>query len=117
MKYYLDEDLSPKIAEILRKQGIDAISVYETGMAQASDREQLEYAVSGGRCLITRNRNDFIKLTVQFFNEHRKHYGILIIPHTLPGDKFSLIAKAIAKYDVKHSREKIEPYTIDFVES
>jgi len=25
MKYYLDEDLSPKIAEILRKQNIDCI--------------------------------------------------------------------------------------------
>lgn len=117
MRYYLDEDLSPKIAEILRKQGIDAISAHEAEMMQASDREQLEYAVSEGRCLITRNRNDFIRLTVQFFNEHRKHYGILIIPHTLPGDKFSLSAKAIIRYDEKHSKEKIEPYTIDFIES
>lgn len=117
MRYYLDEDLSPKIAEILRKNGIDAISAHEAGMMQASDMEQLEHAVSEGRCLITRNRNDFIRLTVQFFNEHRKHHGVLIIPHTLPGDKFSLIARAIIKYNAKHSKEKIEPYTIDFVES
>ena len=117
MIYYLDEDLSPKIAEILRKHGIDAVSAHEAGMVQASDREQLEYAVSEGRCLITRNRNDFIRRTVQFFNEHHKHYGVLIIPHTLPGDKFSLIARAIIKYHAKHSKGKIEPYTIDFIES
>jgi len=117
VRYYLDEDLSPKIAEILRGQGIDAVSAHEVGMVQASDRKQIEFAVSEGRCLITRNRNDFIRLTVQFFNEHRRHYGVLIIPYTLPGDKFSLIAKAINRYHKKHSKEKIEPYTIDFVES
>ena len=116
MKYYLDEDLSPKIAEILRKHHIDAISAYEVGMVQVSDREQLERASSEKRYLITRNRNDFIQLTVQFFNEHRPHYGVLIIPHTFPGDKFSLIAKAIIKHHSKHSKGVLESYTIDFLE-
>ncbi len=115
MKYYLDEDLSPKIAEILRKHHIDAISAYEAGMVQKSDREQLERASSEKRCLITRNRNDFIQLTVQFFNEHRPHYGVLIIPHTFPGDKFSLIAKAIIKHHSKYSKEVLGSYVIDFL--
>ncbi|MCL4537299.1 MAG: DUF5615 family PIN-like protein [Nitrospirae bacterium] len=117
MKFYLDEDLSPKIAEILRKHGIDAISAHEVGMVQAADKEQLDRAASEGRVLITRNRNDFIRLTVQFFNEHRKHAGVLIIPYTLPGDKFALIAKAIIKYHSKHSKGKAEPYVIDFLET
>lgn len=116
MRYYLDEDLSPKIAEILRKHGIDAISAHEAGMLQAGDKEQLEKAASEGRCLVTRNRNDFIRLTVQLFNEHRRHAGVLIIPHTLPGDRFSLIAKAISKHYSRHSREILDSYTIDFLE-
>lgn len=37
MKYYLDEDLSPKIAELLRKQNVDCISAHEEGILQASD--------------------------------------------------------------------------------
>ncbi len=115
MKYYLDEDLSPKIAEILRKQHIDAVSAHEAGMVQAADKEQLDRAASEGRCLITRNRNDFIRLTVQFFNEHRPHAGVLIIPYTLPCDDFSLIARAIAKHHSKHSKGRIEPYTIDLL--
>lgn len=41
MKYYLDEDLNPKIAEILRKHSIDAVSAHEIGMAQAEDIEHL----------------------------------------------------------------------------
>lgn len=115
MKYYLDEDLSPKIAEILKKYSIDAISAHEVEMEQATDKEHLERAASEGRCLVTRNRNDFIRLTVQFFNDHRPHTGVLIVPHTLPGDKFSLIANAIRKHHSKHSKDRTEPYAIDYL--
>ena len=116
MRYYLDEDLSPKIAEILRKHNIDAISAHEVGMLQATDLEQLEKASSDGKCLVTRNRNDFIRLTVQFFNEHRPHSGVLIVPHSLPGDNFLRIAKAIIKHHTKYPKLTMEPYTIDFLE-
>ena len=115
MKYYLDEDLSIKIAEILRKYEVDVVSTHEVGMTQALDREQLEYAASVGRTIVTRNRDDYIRLTVQFFNELRPHCGILIVPHTIPGDKFSLIAAALRKYASKRA-SGMEPYTIDFLE-
>jgi hypothetical protein len=116
VKYYLDEDLSPKIAELLRKKGVDCTSAHEIGMVQASDLEQLESAARDKRCLVTRNRDDFIRLTVQFFNDHLPHYGVLIIPSTIPGDKFSFIADALALYAKNHP-EGIQPYTIDFLPS
>jgi len=115
MKYYLDEDISPKVAKILRKYQVDVVSTHEVSLTQALDREQLEYAASEGRSIVTRNRDDFIRLTVQFFNELRPHRGVLIVPHTIPGDKFSLIAKALKKYASKHP-SGMEPYTIDFLE-
>jgi predicted nuclease of predicted toxin-antitoxin system len=93
MRYYIDEDLNPKIADILKREGIDALSSRKAGKLQASDLEQLKYASSGKRCMVTRNRNDFIRLTVQFFNENRPHYGVLIIPHSYPGDRLNYIAK------------------------
>jgi len=115
VKYYLDEDLSPKIAEILRENKIDAISAHEAGMRQAHDIEHLKLAASEGRCIITRNRNDFIRLTVQFFNDHRPHAGVLIIPHTIPGDKFSLIVNAIIENSSRDSEDEMEPYPIAFL--
>ncbi len=116
VKYYLDEDLSPKIAELLRNLGIDSISAHEAGMIQASDLEQLEFSSRKERCLVTKNRDDFIRLTVQFFNDHLPHYGVLIIPSSIPGDRFSRTADTLAKYARKHPKGML-PYTIDFVSS
>ncbi len=114
MKYYLDEDLSPKIAEILRQAGIDTTCAHDVGMLQASDLDQIEYASSQERCLVTRNRNDFIKLTVQFFNESRPNFGVLIIPYSYPGDHFRLIAEALKKYALSR-KERMDSYAIDFL--
>ncbi len=114
MKYYLDEDLSPKIAELLKNQAVDCVSAHEVGMVQATDLEQLMLAAGKNRCLVTRNRDDFIRLTVQFFNDHLPHCGVLIIPHTIPGDQFSLTAKALIKYASKHPHA-MQPYAIDFL--
>jgi len=114
MKFYLDEDLSPKIAEILRRGGIDALSAHEAGMCEASDRKQLEFAATDKRCLVTRNRDDFIKLTVRFFNDQRPHCGVLIVPYTLPGDQFSRIASLIKKFSYRHQKGLV-PYSIAFL--
>jgi predicted nuclease of predicted toxin-antitoxin system len=114
MKFYLDEDLSPKIAEIVRKSGIDALSAHEAGMCEASDQRQLEFAATEKRCLVTRNRDDFIRLTVRFFNDHRPHCGVLIVPYTLPGDQFSRIASMIKKFSSRHHKG-LASYSIAFL--
>jgi hypothetical protein len=114
MKFYLDEDLSPKIADILRKNGVDALSAHEIGAVEAPDLQQLEFAGKEKRCLVTRNRDDFIKLTLRFFNDHRPHYGILIIPYSIPGDRFSRMAALIKTFVSRHP-SGLAPYTIAFL--
>lgn len=114
MKFYLDEDISPKVADILKKNHIDAISAHRVEMIQASDDAQLAHAAAEKRTMVTRNRNDYIRLSVQFFNEMRPHHGVLIIPYTLPGDKFALIAESLIEYVIQHPNG-MEPYTVDFL--
>ena len=114
MKFHLDEDLSPKIAELVRARGVDAVSAHEVGARGWPDSEQLEYASREKRCLVTRNRNDFILLTIDFFNSQRPHYGVLIVSYTLPGDAFQKIAATLVTYAKNHP-EGLPQYGIDFL--
>jgi len=114
MKLYLDEDISPKICVILRKKGMDAVSAHETGMLEASDEEQLSFAAAEGRVMVTRNRDDFITLTVQFFEALKQHKGLIIVPHTIPGSEFSKLATLLVKFSKDHP-QGLESFTIEFL--
>lgn len=114
MKLYLDEDISPKVSAILRKKRIDAVSAHETGMLEASDEQQLSFAADNGRTMVTRNRDDFITLTVQFFEALKPHKGLIIVPHTIPGSEFGKLASLLAKLSKDYPRG-LESYTIEFL--
>lgn len=114
MKFCLDEDISPRIAIILRSMAVDAISVHETGRQGISDRKQLEFSAAEGRCLVTRNRNDFLLLTREFFEKGLPHAGVLVTPWTIPPDDFRRIAKRIVQY-AKRAGDSSTAYLFDFV--
>ena len=116
MKLYLDEDISPKVSVILRKKGMDAVSAHEAGMLEASDEEQLSFAAAEGRAMVTRNRDDFITLTVQFFEALKPHKGLIIVPHTIPGSEFSKLATLLVKFSKDHPQD-MASYTIEFLSS
>jgi len=116
VKLYLDEDISPNVCVILRKKRVDAVSAHEAGMLQATDEEQLSFAATEERVMVTRNRDDFITLTVQFFDDLKPHKGLIIVPHTIPGFEFSKLASLLAKFSKQYPKG-LEPYTIEFLPS
>lgn len=97
MKVYLDEDLSPRLAERLRRRGVDAVSAFEVGNVQLSDREQLAYATQEGRCLVTRNARHFVLLGRDAIRRQEPHAGILLCPPSLRGSEIRALADAILR--------------------
>jgi hypothetical protein len=74
----LDEDVRPILGEILRQRGYDAVHVLDAGRTGQSDTEQLAYAVSQQRTILTHNIRHFRHLNQRYHEEGRKHFGILL---------------------------------------
>jgi len=55
----LDEDVRVLLAEILRQRGYDVVHVLEVGRGGKSDPEQLLYAVSQKRVILSHNIRDY----------------------------------------------------------
>ncbi|MEH2290879.1 DUF5615 family PIN-like protein [Nostoc sp.] len=77
---YSDEDMSALVATLLRSRGLDITTVSEQATLGKTDREQLELATSAGRCILTHNRVDFERLHLQYIDENKEHFGIIIVP-------------------------------------
>jgi predicted nuclease of predicted toxin-antitoxin system len=77
---YTDEDMSALVATLLRSRGLDVTTVPERSTRGKTDSEQLELATSLGRCLLTHNRVDFERLHLQYVEQGKQHFGIIIVP-------------------------------------
>jgi predicted nuclease of predicted toxin-antitoxin system len=55
IKFYLDENVAGAVAEGVRTMGIDALTTPEAGKIELSDEEQLAFALSQNRVLITQD--------------------------------------------------------------
>ena len=104
MKVYLDEDLSPIIARVLRDEGVDAISAHEIGAVQLDDRAQLTEATRGGRAIVTANVVDFLALAHDAVARNAEHAGIILVPSSFRGNEFQAIAVAVQRAVSQHPR-------------
>ncbi len=113
LRFLLDEDLNPAVAQIGRGLGLDAISVHEIDRRGFSDEDQFRFAISAGRTFVTRNRDDFLRLTRSFFQAGEAHPGLLIVPYSLPNDHPEHIAHALERW-VRRLGDP-GPYFVDFL--
>jgi predicted nuclease of predicted toxin-antitoxin system len=84
IRLYLDEDVNVLVADLLKARGFDAITARDAGQLHASDEEQLTYAVSQRRALLTHNRTDFEELIQAYFNSEQMHYGVILASRNPP---------------------------------
>jgi hypothetical protein len=75
---YADEDVHKAFAREVRRRGFNAISVDEEKRRGIDDDQQLEYAASQGRTILTHNQRDFIPLHERWLAEGREHAGVIV---------------------------------------
>lgn len=99
MKLYLDEDLSPRLAEALRKRGHDVVSSHEVGNDELPDEAQLSYAAKSGRHLVSYNRRDYLVLADRWYRQGRHFPKILLMVESrYPRRAIGIQLRALERY-------------------
>lgn len=75
---YTDEDVTPRLADLLRERGYESQSVWDAGTVGLTDEEQLLFAASRGWTILTYNRKDFTTLARHWYGDGREHAGIIL---------------------------------------
>jgi predicted nuclease of predicted toxin-antitoxin system len=105
VKALVDEQLSPRIAELLRDRGHGVQAVGERrDLAGGSDRVILEVAVAEERAVITNNVRDFRPLAAGRLARAESHAGLILIPSTRTRTRgtVEMLADAIAQILREH---------------
>jgi uncharacterized protein with PIN domain len=78
IKLYIDEDLTDRLAVVLRGRGYDIVSDHEVNMRGKTDKEQLEFAAKNNRVILTRNIKHFVSLQREYYKKGLIHKGIIV---------------------------------------
>ena len=85
-KLLLDEHIWAYLAKILREQGFDVIHVEEIDLTATPDDKIMAYAVGEHRAVVTFNIRHFIPLSIQYFEDGKEHYGIVVSKQLSQGE-------------------------------
>lgn len=94
-KLLLDEHIWTYLATLLRKQGFDVTHVTEIGLAETPDEKIMEYAASKRMAIVTFNIKHFIPLTIQYFDDGKDHYGVVISKELSHGELQRRVTKLL----------------------
>jgi predicted nuclease of predicted toxin-antitoxin system len=76
----LDEMFTDDIAQQLRTQGYDVISVVtDPALVGLPDDQILAYATAEGRALVTANVKDFVPLDARYRTADQSHAGLILV--------------------------------------
>ena len=112
---YLDEMYSPLVAELVRRADVSMVSAHEFGREGLSDYDVLLLAAREGRCVVTDNYKDFLRLSQEFYAQQLPHAGVLLIPTSVGDHRHTLIASAIVRLAREHPHG-LQPYEVRWLD-
>ncbi len=97
VRLYLDRHIHTRLAEDLVERGFDCLTTQDAGLDTASDEEQLAFAASQSRSILTFNICDFAPLHEQWTASGRPHGGI-IVSRQLGSRQYGLLLARILRF-------------------
>lgn len=73
----MNENLSPRLADELRRYGFDVTTSHEQDLLGVPDNQQLAYAALEQRAILTFNVCDFARLPDEYMAAGKQHWGII----------------------------------------
>ena len=108
IKLFLNEDVHTRLAKALRQRGFDAITTVEAGMSGSPDEEQLAFAASQGRVILTFNRSDYARLHKRYAEHGWEHCGIIVSEQYPIGEPLRRMLNLLMSLAVKDMRNRLE---------
>jgi len=114
LRLYLDMDsLDSRVAQALRRSGMDVLTSADAGNQLLPDDAQLAFATAQERIVFTANRGDFARLHRQRMEAGRTHAGVIVrVNQALPvGDQIrglTRIAEAFEQQPTTNIFEYLE---------
>jgi uncharacterized protein with PIN domain len=105
IRLYLDEDITDALARVLRARGFDCMSAFDIGGEGKTDLEQLDFAISQQRAIMTFNVKHFAALAKQYADQERSHYEI-IMSNQLPFGE--LLRRVLTLLRLRSAEEMID---------
>lgn len=77
---YLDEDTqSDALIHALRSRGVSVLTTSEAVMSKQTDEQQLRFAASANRVLVTSNIAEFAQIHTEWLKAGLSHSGIILV--------------------------------------
>jgi predicted nuclease of predicted toxin-antitoxin system len=114
VRLYLDEMISPTVAEALSEGGADAVAAAERGALGLSDAAQLARAIHEERALVTYNVRDYVLLAQAAASAGHDHWGIVLVSprSVLPSDIGGLVRALHALLAERPAADALKNQTI-----
>ncbi len=78
IKLYLDEDVPLAFAQALSNRGVDVLTTQKASNLEASDTQQLIFAIKERRAIFTHNNKDYVLLHKEYLRCKKEHHGIIL---------------------------------------
>ena len=105
IRLYLDRHVIVRLADDLIERGYDVLTTQQAGLDTASDEQQLAFATSERRAMLTFNICDFAPLHERFLATDRGHAGIVVSQQLSRRNYGTLLARTVRLLETMTAEE------------